>query len=485
MDNYIMLQYFEWYLAADGKHWQHLREKAEQLAGLGISGVWIPPCTKGTSPDDVGYGVYDLYDLGEFDQKGAVRTKYGTKQELQEAIAALHDHGLKVYADVVLNHKAGADETEKIRVVKVDSANREKTLSEPFEIEAWTRFLFPARQGRYSEFKWGWQHFTATDYDQATGQKGIFRILGKDKYWSEQVDDEFGNYDYLMFADIDYQHPDVVAETMRWGEWFIKELQLDGLRLDAIKHINEDFIRQFVNTMKEKAGRDFYVVGEYWKNDTEVLQEYLEDVDYYLTVFDVALHFNLFKASQQGRDFDLRRIFDGTLVQSNPLNVVTFVDNHDSQQGQSLQSWVEDWFKPLAYALILLRRDGYPCLFFGDYYGIGGPAAAEGKRDMLDPLLAARRLYAYGEQVDTFDHANVIAWQRLGDEEHPGSGLAVVLSNGETGDKHLSFGPDLAGTEWLDLTGNRTESIQLDDQGEGTFTAAGGSVSVWVRKKQA
>ena len=36
---------------------------------------------------------------------------------------------------------------------------------------------------------------------------------------------------------------------------------------------------------------------------------------------------------------------------------------------QALESWVEPWFKPLAYALILLRREGYPCVFYPDYYG--------------------------------------------------------------------------------------------------------------------
>ena len=44
------------------------------------------------------------------------------------------------------------------------------------------------------------------------------------------------------------------------------------------------------------------------------------------------------------------------------------MDNHDTQPCQSLESWVEPWFKPLAYALILLRRDGYPCVFQGDYH---------------------------------------------------------------------------------------------------------------------
>lgn len=69
MDNYIMMQYFEWNITADGKHWQRLREDALHIAELGVSGVWIPPCTKAISSQDVGYAIYDLYDLGEFDQK--------------------------------------------------------------------------------------------------------------------------------------------------------------------------------------------------------------------------------------------------------------------------------------------------------------------------------------------------------------------------------------------------------------------------------
>ena len=77
-----------------------------------VSGVWIPPAYKATSAFDAGYGAYDLYDLGEFDQKGSVKTKYGSKAELHEVIAALQEQGIQVYADVILNHKANGDEKE-------------------------------------------------------------------------------------------------------------------------------------------------------------------------------------------------------------------------------------------------------------------------------------------------------------------------------------------------------------------------------------
>ncbi len=65
----------------------------------------------------------------------------------------------------------------------------------------------------------------------------------------------------------------------------------------------------------------------------------------------------------------MRQIFDNTLVQQQLTLAVTLVDNHDSQPLQALESGVEGWFKPLAYALILLRQEGYPCIFCADYYG--------------------------------------------------------------------------------------------------------------------
>lgn len=69
MTNETLMQYFEWYLPNDGKHWQRLAADAPELAQKGISKIWLPPAFKATHAGDVGYGVYDLFDLGEFDQK--------------------------------------------------------------------------------------------------------------------------------------------------------------------------------------------------------------------------------------------------------------------------------------------------------------------------------------------------------------------------------------------------------------------------------
>lgn len=111
--------------------------------------------------------------------------------------------------------------------------------------------------------------------------------------------------------------------------------------------------------------------------------------------------------------------------------------NHDTQPYQALEAPIEPFFKPLAYALILLRFDGYPCLFYGDMYGIKGehpfPPSCGGA---LPNLALARKLYAYGEQADYFDYATCLGWVRYGTWDRP-FGCAVVLSNAGPGEKRM------------------------------------------------
>ncbi|HNW86099.1 MAG TPA: alpha-amylase [Candidatus Limiplasma sp.] len=483
MDNFSIFQFFEWNVPNDGAHWERLRTEARSLAEMGVGAVWIPPCCKGAEQNSVGYDVYDLFDLGEFDQKGTVRTKYGTRAQLEAAIAEAHRQGIRVIADAVLNHKAGADATERFQAVEVDPNDRNRVLSQPFDIEGWTDFGFAGRGGCYSPFHWHYSHFNAVDRDELSKRCGIFKVYGEGKNWAADVDSEKGNYDYLMGADIDYHNADVVEEIKRWALWFAQTFQIDGFRMDAVKHIEQSFVKLLIEHVRLNLRRDFFVVGEYWNADEARLNRFIDESDQEIQLFDVSLHYRFAEAGHKGRDYDLTHLFDQTLVSTNPFRAVTFVDNHDSQPGESLESWVEDWFKPLAYALILLRRDGLPCVFYGDYYGIGGGPAA--KKALLDPLLLARKQLAYGEEIDYFDHPNVIGFLRLGDAEHPRSGLAVLVSNGDEVTKRMAFGKARAGQVFADRTGNRTERITLDGDGAATFTVNGGSVSVWAEVTEA
>ena len=479
MENQTLMQYFEWYLPDDGQHWNRLAEDAPKLAAKGIRKVWMPPAFKGTGSNDVGYGVYDLFDLGEFDQKGTVRTKYGLKEEYLRAIEALSQNGIEAIADVVLNHKAAADYKERFTVVEVDPNDRNVEISEPFEIEAWMHFAFPGRNKTYNDFEWHWYHFTGTDYDAKNNKSGIFLIQGDNKGWAddELVDNENGNYDYLMYADIDFKHPEVIQNLYDWAHWFIESSGVHGFRLDAVKHIDSFFMKNFIRDITEKYGDDFYVFGEFWNSDEKANNDYLENIDYRFDLVDVKLHHNLFDASKSGADYDLRTIFDQTLAKNHPESAVTFVDNHDTQRGQALESTVEEWFKPAAYALILLREAGLPCVFYGDYYGISGEFAQESFQDVLDKLLDIRLNLAYGEQNDYFDDANCIGWTRQGKDD--GQPIAVLISNDQAASKSMLVDPEWAGREFSDYLGNSSQIVIIDDQGWGEFHVEEKSVSVW------
>lgn len=478
--NDVMMQAFEWFLPDDGNYYKNLKNKAKELKEAGFDALWLPPMTKATGTNDVGYGIYDLYDLGEFDQKGSVRTKYGTVEELKEAIDALHKVGIKVYADFVMNHKAGADYSETFMAVQVDENDRTKNISDPHNIEAWTGFDFPGRNGKYSEFKWNFQHFSGVDFDQKTGTNGIFKIIGENKDWNIGVAYEKGNFDYLMFADIDHDHPDVRKELFSWSEWFIDYVDIDGIRFDALKHINDHFMRDFVENLEAKSEKDLYFFGEYWVNSSDINDNYLYETKYHTALFDVVLHFNMHEASMDGENYDMRQIFDNTIVQEHPAMAVTFVDNHDSQPEQSLESFVQPWFKKIAYGLILLRKDGYPCVFYGDYYGID-KNMIEGQKDVIDNLIEIRKKYNYGDQVDYFEEPQLIGWVRHGDEEHPGK-LAVVISTGDMNTLTMNVGKDQAGKHYLDLTGGNENEIVIDEEGNGDFEVGPGTLAAWAEK---
>jgi alpha-amylase len=485
MSNGVIFQCFDWYMP-EGQLWADLAGRGAALAAAGFSAVWIPPAYKGSAgTHDVGYSVYDLFDLGEFPQKGTVATKYGTKAELQTALVKLRAAGLQVYADVVFNHKNGGDGVEDVWAQRVDWDNRNRTLSDWYPIKTWTYFDFPGRNGQYSTMRWYWWCFDAVSYDQnhpEDGSKYLFRL--RDKQFSTEVSNENGNYDYLLAADLDLGVEFVRGELAYWGDWFLGQTNVDGFRIDAVKHIRSSFFPWWLGERRRNSGRALFSVGEYWSGDVQQLHRYIGDSGGCMSLFDVPLHYRLRQASLAQSSYDLRTIFDGTLVQQQPALAVTFVDNHDSQPCQSLESWVEPWFKPLAYALILLRRDGYPCVFQGDYYDQDAHYSDNGRevtmyshQFLINRFLGARQTHGYGDQHDYFDHPSTIGWLRTGDGQHPGV-MAVVMTNGNAGNKWMNtFRP---GAVFRDVTGHVPGTIVADGNGWANFRCKDRSVSVWL-----
>jgi len=483
----VLLQYFHWYSEGGGVLWNKLTQQAAALKKTGFTAIWLPPAYKGAGGGyDTGYGVYDVYDLGEFDQKGSIATKYGTRAEYLAAIEEAHSHGMQVYADIVLNHRMGADEKEQVLATPYSKENRSEPNGSQEQVTVYTRFTFPGRGSTYSDFQWMWHHFDAVDHveEHPDDNQNIYVLEGK--MFDTYVSAEFGNYDYLMGCDLDFGAEEVREELTRWGKWYLDTTGVDGFRIDAVKHIPSWFFPEWLASIHSHANRDLFAVAEFWDPDIEQLKSYIEQSKGALSLFDVPLHFKFYQAGIERREFPLDSIFSGTLMEQDPAHAITFVANHDSQALQALESVVEPWFKPLAYALILLRREGYPCVFIADYegatyedYGLDGEKHViemPSFKHLLDLMLRLRSEHLEGEQHDYFDHPNTIGWSYSGE-----NALAVVLCNGEEGSKSMETG--LPDTEFEDCTGNIREHIKTDAEGFGIFPCGGESLSLWVRSR--
>lgn len=472
----VLFQYFEWHYPEDGSLWRRMESEAERLKSLGVTALWAPPPTKGMGGGmDTGYGLYDLYDLGEFDQKGSVRTKYGTKDEFVRAIGAAHAAGMLVYVDVLFNHRMGGDEIEEVEVEEVDWEDREKTVSPPYTIRTWSKFTFPGRRGKYSSLTLNRDHFNAFGYNHdAPDEKKLYRVVGKS--FAADAGIHGDATDYLLGMNVDTAHPEVRDDLFHWGTWFVKATGVDGFRIDAVKHVSTGFVRDWLAHVRGTfPDKELFAVGEFWSESLDELDRYLDRVEGAVSLFDVPLHLRFAEASKKRRSFDLRTIFHGTLVEHRPKAAVTFVDNHDTQPGQTIGTFLNAWFKPHAYALILLREQGYPCVFYGDYYGNDDKKRRlKSHRAVIDALLKARGRMR-GERRDYFDHPNCIGWVWTGDDDNPP--IAVLMSNGAKGRKRMRISNGRR--EFRDVTGGVKQIITTDDEGAAEFTCRARCVSVW------
>jgi alpha-amylase len=220
---------------------------------------------------------------------------------LHEAINALHGYKksasgdlvkednkryIQVYGDIVINHQAGGDEDDFWEAIRVDKDDRTNERKQPgfesgeIEIKAFTKFTFAARTNKYSSFQWSSRHFDSVDTAAQIKQNGnifnerggkyIYRFIANESGYNPQfknfekwVSLEKGNYDYLQDSDFDYGRFDVREEVKFWGQWFTKEIGLDGLRLDAVKHISAGYIREWLGHVRAQTGKPLFAVGEY------------------------------------------------------------------------------------------------------------------------------------------------------------------------------------------------------------------------------
>ena len=451
--NGVMMQGFYWDVPAStpaGSWWQNLGSKATELSQAGITAVWLPPAYKGSSSNDVGYGVYDRYDLGEFNQKGTVATHYGTLAQLQGCISSLHGQGVQVYEDMVMNHLTSADAQEQFNVGGTN-------------YNVYTSFTYPGRGDTYSNYKWHYYNFNAT---QQAPNNGWYQ-------WNPYDFQPYANgdaYDNLLGSEIRYADVNQRNETISWGNWMTTKLSLDGYRLDATKHMLTSFVNQWLDAVKGTSGR--FAVSEAWFRNLSDMNNYAASTGGRTSLFDVPLHYTFQNMSSGNGGWDMRGLQFAGFTEANGALSVSFVDNHDTDQtGGALFSPVVN-LKMLAYAYILTREKGYPCVFYRDFYEYGLGA-------QIKKMTAVRKANAYGASYEytSVDDADYYAYSRAGDASH--KGLMLVLNDGG-GARTKGITSPFKNATLTDKTGNYGGSITTDGNGYGNFPVQARSWSVWV-----
>lgn len=385
----VIMQAFYWdcpkHESKEFQWWNFLTEKVTHLRNVGFTVLWLPPATKGANlfgAMSMGYDPYDFYDLGEFDQRGEVRTWFGTRSELETLIKTAHDNNLQIYADMVLNHTNGADEEE---INPLDGKKR------------WTKY-------------------------NPSSQKFI-------RDWTCYHPSLFERYDNEIFEgmpDLCHRNPDVYKSLMEYARWLIEDIGFDGFRYDFVKGYGVWLIGAIMERLYKKGENIRYSpfgVGENWSDVSSItrwLQETNSFTDNPISAFDFTLRSRL-KDMCDEAGFSMKTLTQaGTLITDGlSMNAVTFVENHDMVKNASI---IND--KMMAYAYIL-THEGYPCVFWQDYYNWG--LAREGQSSGIAALVWVHENFAGGGTAVLYCDDDLYIMERRGFGTQ--KGLVFVLNN--------------------------------------------------------
>lgn len=341
--------------------------RLDYIRDLGATAIWLSPILKNRiDRDDTyhGYGTQNFLD---------VDPRFGTLADLQELTRAAHQRGMYVILDIVLNH-AG---------------------------DVW------AYPGDYTYHYAGGQTFPFGFWRETDPTPGLqendavwpvelqtpeaFKRRGAIDNWFDYVEARDG--DFLSLKELDLRRADVLDALIRAYKYWIARADIDGFRVDTVKHMEDSAVAIFCNAVREYARRlgkhRFFLFGEIVADDATI-QTYLgrnsriDGTDERFPALDAALDFPLY--------FMLEEVIKGF---SNPVLLrdryqafhrnytdhgeagryfITFVDNHDQMARPYRRFLHANPCTPQALLALgyLLTSQGIPCIYYGTEQGFDG-----------------------------------------------------------------------------------------------------------------
>ncbi len=326
--------------------------KLDYLSQLGVNAIWLMPINP--SPSYHGYDVTDYY---------AVNPQYGTMGDFKRLLAEAHRRGMHVIVDLVLNHTSS---------------------QHPF-------FLDAAARGAASPY-YNWYIWSNTN---------------QGRYWHQLAGDP-SRYYFGIFCDcmpdLNYRNPAVTTEAGKIAAFWLKDVGVDGFRLDAAKHLIEDgsvientpethaWLKGFYKFYKAQ-NPDAYVVGEVGSADASLVKTYAGDqVD---QTFNFELASDFINGAMQGTNVPVNSGLAFAMQAMPDGDFATFLTNHDqdrvmSQLGGNVQQ------AKLA-AFLLLTGPGTPYIYYGEEIGMQGVKPDEDIRRPMQWSAAANAGFTTGQ----------------------------------------------------------------------------------------
>ncbi len=252
------------YGLGDGKLYQGgdfkgIEAKLPYLQNLGVSAIWI------TAPvlqawENASWTSYHGYWAQDF---LALDPHLGTMQDFRDMVAAAHARGIKVIMDVVVNHTAslfsypGASPN-----IWEPSFNAAGPLSTAWLTESWATEA-NRRPPYFGDIGSAdlWTFLTRRGGNATTGSG-----------------DEITQGDFAGLRDVNTANPEVVSALGQAFTWWIANTDIDGFRIDTVKHVEaafwEDFCADIRAWAKTNYGKDFFMIAEVYSGSAADLGSY-------------------------------------------------------------------------------------------------------------------------------------------------------------------------------------------------------------------
>lgn len=299
-----------------GGTWVGIKNNLQYIKDMGFDAIWISPVWKNLPNAFHGYSISDLYKLNDH---------FGTDQDFKDMIAAAHNSQISVMIDVVPNHMGAV----------------------MFDYEQLNPF-------NKAEHYHDYCYIQNMDY-----QHNQWRIV---------------NCRLLDLPDLKQEHPFVRQTLLDHVENFVRDYQIDGLRLDAVPHMPHWFITEYYEAAKKgtvakgQTPSDIFIVGEAFDPRFDFVRSFQQNIP---GLFNFPMFFNIIDVFKNGKSPKLISDQWKNLISNLGDGVDAlglFIDNHDNQRFLFNVKPDELWRLNNALAFIFNVR-GIPCLYYGTEQG--------------------------------------------------------------------------------------------------------------------